>query len=80
MELRKIHRGGEKRASYLLTLPQQFLKALSIKEGDYVSLSLQDDRIVMAPVQERERGNGSVGSRSPANQAHAVQDEVPGYE
>jgi len=55
MELRKIHRGGERKASYVLTLPQQFLKALSIVEGDYVSLSLQDDKIVMVPVQERKQ-------------------------
>lgn len=55
MELRKIQRGGERKASYLLTLPKDFLRALSISEGDYVSLSLLDDRIVLAPVQERKQ-------------------------
>jgi antitoxin component of MazEF toxin-antitoxin module len=66
MELRKIHRGGEKKASYVLTLPQDYVKALELSEGDYVSLSVEEGRIVMVPIQERKQGEKANIVPSPA--------------
>ena len=60
MELRKIHRGGERKASYILTLPHDLLKDLSIAEGDYVSLTVEDGRIVIAPG-KNAKGGGPIG-------------------
>lgn len=78
MELRKIHRGGEKRASYVLTLPQDYLEALDLTEGDYVSLSLQDGGIMVVPVQEIRRREEASTAPSQARQALPAQKDVPG--
>jgi antitoxin component of MazEF toxin-antitoxin module len=57
LELRKVHRTGEAKSSYFLTLPHDLVRALGITDGDYVSISILDDKLVIVPVQEKPVAN-----------------------
>ncbi|MEM0022199.1 MAG: AbrB/MazE/SpoVT family DNA-binding domain-containing protein, partial [Archaeoglobaceae archaeon] len=45
MEARKIFKSG--RGSYILTLPKSWIQNLGVREGDYVYLKTEKDKIII---------------------------------
>lgn len=70
MELIKVRR------NFQLTIPQALREKLGLAVGDYVQADVEDERIVIRPVEVRPEAGKRRRSRKERQAAYAVLDEI----
>lgn len=72
MELIKVRR------NFQLTIPQALREKLGLAVGDYVQADLEDERIVIRPVEVQPGAGERQRSRKEREAAYAILDEIWG--
>lgn len=70
MELIKVRR------NFQLTIPQALREKLGLVVGDYVQADLEDERIVIRPVEVQPGAGERRRSRKERKKAYAILDEI----
>jgi len=70
MELIKVRR------NFQLTIPQALREKLGLAVGDYVQADLEDERIVIRPVEVQPGAGERQRSRKERKAAYAILDEI----